>query len=123
MNTSECRRLLERITDGRLPFKPSFLHTVSKREIVVRVFRNLKNVFARSAELEDAIVMSGLILSWGPDETIEYRDRGLMRLEAQNLTGGISDLEEYLARAPDAPDHAVVLAELRHAHRIRSTMN
>lgn len=123
MDSTDCRDLLSQITDDRLPFDEDFLEPVTSRQIVLRVFRNLKNVYARSAQLEEAITMSDLILKWGPDETIEYRDRGLMRLEKQNITGGISDLEEYLARTPDAPDHALVLAELRHAHRVHRAMN
>lgn len=123
MDPDGCRDLLAHLTDRRLAFDTAFLNEVSDREIVVRVLRNLKNIHVREARFERAIVESSLILTWSPGDTGEFRDRGRMRLETHDLSGGIDDLEEYLVREPEADDQADVLRDLEHARHIRNTLN
>ncbi len=123
MDSEGCEQLLAHITDGRLPFSPAYLQPVGRRETLVRVFRNLKNIYVRQEQFRAAVRMCDLILAWAPEEWLEYRDRGLMRLHRQEIVKGISDLQEYLAQVPDAPDHAEILGHLQEAHRKRREIN
>lgn len=110
-----AKELLERLSNGRVAFEASFLEPVSVRRLVVRVLRNLKNVYGRREEPALAIAMSGVILAWSPGTTTEYRDRGRLHLEREDWSAGIDDLQEYIVRHPHASDRGQVVHQLQHA--------
>ncbi|MEZ4452457.1 MAG: transglutaminase-like domain-containing protein [Nannocystaceae bacterium] len=113
----ECRGLFEVAVAGRLPFDERYLQPASTRYVLTRMLQNLKFVHLREGETERAITTLDQALALTPDSNDLRRERGLLRLRARDLRGGISDLEEYLVRAPTARDAAMIRLSLVDARQ------
>ena len=97
------------------------LEPASNRGILVRVLRNLKGLYAEQGDLERALRCSDRLLRLAPAEALEWRDRGLMYLQAGYAAGARSDLARYLQLMPNAADASEVHAAQAEAEA-RSTV-
>lgn len=93
----------------------SLLVPASEAEILVRMLRNLKNVYLQRKELENALAMLDLILFIMPGLHDEQRDRGLIYLRLDCYRAALTDLEAYLAAASNPRD-----AESVRGHVLRA---
>ena len=93
----------------------------SKRDILGRMLRNLKNTYIERGDVAHALAAVERIMLVEPDNIPELRDRGLLRERLGQLHGALEDLDRYARLAPRAADlpqirqHARDLAE-RLAH-------
>lgn len=80
------------------------LTSAGKKEILVRMLRNLKAIYSHTEEFSKALSMVNRILLIMPDLAEERRDRGLIydRLECGHAA--LEDLQRYLESRPDAGD-------------------
>ena len=86
------------------------LAPASKREICVRILRNLKKIYMESGERDKAIGAISLILVADPDSATEWRDRGLLYREIEAYRAALTDLSRYLELTPDTQD----IGAIRH---------
>ncbi|RTL39372.1 MAG: tetratricopeptide repeat protein [Burkholderiales bacterium] len=91
-----------------------FLRAASKRQILARMLRNLKEVHRAARDLKRQLAVHHRLVVLLPDDPAERRDRALVRDALGDVAGAAEDLDFYLSRQPDAPDAAAV-----HAHRQR----
>lgn len=116
VDEARCRRMVEEMHNGQLPFSPSFLRAVSKKQILSRMLQNLKGIYAKANDhfkLLGAIERALLI---NPDSTAETRDRAMACFSLKRYAEARTGFEEYLRREPEAADAArikTLLAELR----------
>ncbi len=116
VDEDRCRQLIEQMYDGRMPFSLSFLHAVTKKQILSRMLQNLKGVYAKA---NDHFKLLGLIeraLMINPDAASEVRDRGLANFALGRYVEARKDFETYLRQLPEADDAARIkslLAEIR----------
>ncbi len=116
VDEDRCRQLIEQMYDGRMPFSLSFLHAVTKKQILSRMLQNLKGVYAKA---NDHFKLLGLIeraLMINPDSASEVRDRGSANFALGRYGEARKDFENYLRQLPEADDAARIkslLAELR----------
>lgn len=90
---------------GRAPSAvQNLLHRASKREILVRMLRNLKGIYRQQGELQRALESIDLILVIDPHLDEEYRDRGLLFHEVDYAPAALRDLRHYLVAKPEAED-------------------
>jgi len=89
-----------------------YLVPVSKRSIVVRLLRNLKNIYIEQQQVEKALVVVELVLSLIPDAADELRDRGMIYHHLDYIQGAVHDLNRYLELQPDSGERAVIEALL-----------
>lgn len=80
------------------------LHSASKREILVRMLRNLKGIYQEQGEVQRSLETIDLILTVDPHLDEEYRDRGLLFYEVDYAPAALRDLRHYLVAQPDAED-------------------
>jgi regulator of sirC expression with transglutaminase-like and TPR domain len=95
-----------------------YLEPATPRQIVTRVLRNLKAIYLQAGELEAALAASNRLLLVMPERAEELRDRGLLYARMECFRPAAADLQNYLRRAPDAPDATDMhekLVELKHA--------
>jgi regulator of sirC expression with transglutaminase-like and TPR domain len=85
----------------------------SKRAILARLVRNLKNLYAERGELERALAASDRILLLEPGAAVDVRDRGLLRARLGLLHGALEDLDRYARLAPGAADLPQIRREAR----------
>src|SRR5262245_51995630 len=89
----------------------------SKRDILGRMLRNLKNTYVERGDVALALAASERIMLIEPDNLAELRDRGLLRARLGQLHKALEDLDRYARLAPRAADlpqirqHARDLAE------------
>ncbi len=80
------------------------LASAEKKEILVRVLRNLKAIYLRADELSKALTVIDRIVLIAPDLADEWRDRGLVYERLECVRAALSDLQRYLELRPDATD-------------------
>jgi regulator of sirC expression with transglutaminase-like and TPR domain len=94
----------------------ALLSTAGKREILVRMLRNLKTIYLKRDELLKSLGIINRILQVQPDLPEEIRDRGRVYERLECFRPAVADLSRYLVLAPtadDAPDVQHSLVELR----------
>ena len=94
-----CRALLADMAGHDQPLVPRMLARASNRQILVRMLRNLKAIYARSRDFARALSTMDRILEVAPEATEELRDRGALKYEIGDAAGSVRDLERYLAAA------------------------
>lgn len=111
-------RLEEAYGEGSAPRDalPRLLTAAGKKEILVRMLRNLKGIYLRAEEHHKALTVTGRILMIQPDLPEELRDRGRLHERLECFRAAVQDYERYLAvepRAADAQEISARLFELR----------
>ncbi len=76
----------------------------TKRSILTRILRNLKNTYMESEQLEAALAAIERILLLDSVASEELRDRGLLRARLGQVSAALEDLERYARLAPQAAD-------------------
>lgn len=99
----EAQSLLDRVYGGLVRLQPEFLEPAGKKDILVRLLKNLKAIYLNAGEDEKALAAIERILLLRP-VAVELRDRGMLLARAGRAAEAVADLEEYLAQAPDATD-------------------
>jgi len=90
---------------------------VSRREILIRINRNLKRTHLRREDIAPAIRASERILLLDPTLAEERRDLGRMLIAMGNVEAGTAELAHYLVERPTAPDAWQLYGELERLKR------
>lgn len=83
---------------------PRLLTPASKREILVRMLRNLKGVYLQKNDFPRALNAIDRIVLVDPTLATEFRDRGAVQQRLGHLQAATQDFRRYLQMAPQAPD-------------------
>ncbi len=113
LNEADCFTLAHVPASRQQAFKQEFLRPVTKKALLYRMLLNLKLIYAGLENWAAAYKTVDLMLTIRPNEPGELRDRGLLAYRLKRLQAAISDLTEYLFRAPDSPDAARIKQQLR----------
>jgi regulator of sirC expression with transglutaminase-like and TPR domain len=98
----------------------AYLQPAHPREILVRMLRNLKALFADQQRWRNLLAVQKRLVIVLPDEVSEVRDRGLAYANLECPQAALQDIEVYLAQRPHAPDAEALrerLPDLREAGR------
>jgi regulator of sirC expression with transglutaminase-like and TPR domain len=90
------------------------------REILVRMLRNLKALFAEHPDWQQFLNVQKRLMILLPDDMNERRDRGLAYAHLDCPQAALQDIEAYIAAYPDAKDGEKLrslLPDLRAASR------
>jgi regulator of sirC expression with transglutaminase-like and TPR domain len=104
MSTQDCQQRVADISNGRLPFKPSFLLPVDPRQILSRMLRNLKGIYLAQADFASALSIVEKLILLNPSAIEEVRDLGVIHYYAGHKLKAIGCLERYLRLKPNAED-------------------
>jgi len=99
------------------------LITASKREILLRMLRNLKAIYLRSNDLDNAIAIMNWIVVADPGQATEIRDRGLIYQELECSRAAVLDFERYLELDPDSSDSDGIRSRIIELRRNVSLLN
>ena len=81
-----------------------FLVRAGKKEILVRMLRNLKAIYLHQEEFAKALAVVQRILLVLPDLAEELRDRGLLYERLECAQSALQDYKRYIELEPYAPD-------------------
>jgi regulator of sirC expression with transglutaminase-like and TPR domain len=86
------------------------LRPASAKEVLVRMLRNLKNIYIQNQQAEQGLMIVELILRLVPESPDELRDRGMIYHHLDYSPAALADLNRYLELVPDGPERPVVEA-------------
>jgi regulator of sirC expression with transglutaminase-like and TPR domain len=113
VDAEDCQERLDTIYGGQAPLTDVHLRPVSTREILARLLRNLKGIYAQAGLYRRALSIIERILLVAPGAIEERRDRGALLAQLGQYPQAINDVQAYLKRAPDAPDAERVKEQLQ----------
>jgi regulator of sirC expression with transglutaminase-like and TPR domain len=113
LNLEACRRLFETSTGDQTSFDASMLAAGTKRQMIVRLLRNLKGLYVGTQDLDRALRTVELLLAVTPWDLDEIRDRGLIFLALGRFGEAQSDLQAFVEHAPPGEGRNAVEATLR----------
>ena len=96
LNEHDCRLLLKRHTGSEAAWEPALLARATRRQILVRMLLNLKQLYVRWRSFPQARAVSDLLLTLAPSAVTELRDRGLLAYYMNDFPAALKDLEHYL---------------------------
>lgn len=91
---------------------PDWLNPTPPRAILARMLNNLRNTYIEQQAWDQAISVVEHLGQLQPDLPDHLRDLGLLHYRNQSPRRAFSLLEEYLTRAPNAPDAADIRARV-----------
>jgi regulator of sirC expression with transglutaminase-like and TPR domain len=107
LDIADLQQRVKLLRDGVEPPKAvviAMLAAASKKEILVRMLRNLKEIYSRRKDWQKVLYAIDRIISVMPELAEEYRDRGMMYLKLECARAALFDLQAYLKMLPDARD-------------------
>ncbi len=99
------------------------LVAASKRQILLRMLRNLKAIYLRRHDLDNALAIMDWIVVADPGHAAEVRDRGMVYQELECFRAAMSDFERYLELDPDGNDNEAIRSRLIELRRSVSLLN
>ena len=105
LDHAELERRLQHVTTPKEKWNLERLLTpASKRDIIARMLRNLKNIYVNSEDYARALRIQNLLLDVQPDAPQEVRDRALLHDKLDHLRAAVADYQMYLLLAPESDD-------------------
>ena len=101
----------------------SLLVSAGKKDIILRMLRNLKAIYLREHELDKALAIMNWIVAAAPAQALELRDRGMVYHELEAFRAAQSDFEQYLRLAPAAEDMDDIRQRLIELRKVTARLN
>jgi regulator of sirC expression with transglutaminase-like and TPR domain len=99
LTTADCADRVRQLYGNSLRFSPELV-TMSRRDIVTRMLRNLKGCYLRKGDLLRALRAVEWTVLADPRQPEELREMGLLRYRLGDLRGAAADLERFIEQAP-----------------------
>lgn len=113
LDHGELERRLEHVATPKEKWNLEKLLTpASKRDIIARMLRNLKNIYVNSEDFARALRIQDLLLEVQPDAPQEVRDRALLHDKLDHMRAAVADYQMYLLLAPESGDHERVAGRI-----------
>lgn len=94
-----------------------------KKEILVRMLRNLKGAYLRRERYEKALSAVDQILLIQPDLPDEIRDRGSIYQHMECFRAALENFQRYLSMRPNAGDSPDIHRRIAELNQIVATLN
>jgi len=123
LTKEDCRtRLQERYGDA-VEFNDRLLARATNRQILWRMLNNLKDIYLKGHAIDKCLSIVDMMLMVDSEDLIQFRDRGLLRLQLRQFDGAGRDLEHYLQHSPNAEDREEIENHVKELKRFRAMMN
>ncbi|HEY8554406.1 MAG TPA: tetratricopeptide repeat protein [Burkholderiales bacterium] len=119
------QRLRDRFGEENAPRGPlaPLLQAAGKKEILVRMLRNLKAIYLRDQRYDRALTVLDRILLIAPDLAEEVRERAQLYERLECFRPALADLRRYLSLNPTDPNAADLHRRLIHLERMVARLN
>ena len=108
VHEEDCRRMIELTTGGTVPYDPSMIRSLGKRDMIARLLFNLKVACLKARDDRGALSAIERLLVLHPEDPPELRDRGLLLYRLDRYREASASLTAYLRVRPQALDREVV---------------
>jgi regulator of sirC expression with transglutaminase-like and TPR domain len=113
VDADDCQERLDTIYGGQAPLTDAHLQPVTTRDILARLLRNLKGIYAQAGLYRRALSIIERILLVAPHAVEERRDRGALLAQLGRYAEAVVDVEAYLTDARNPPDAERVTEQLK----------
>lgn len=117
LEAADCFVLSREAAQMEMEPDARWLEPVSKRNLLLRMLRNLSAAYTGRGHTDKAIEVINLLIEANPDSPDEYRQRGILQTQAGRLAAANQDLARYLelAKTPDERERAQAeVHQIRH---------
>ena len=123
LTREDCRkRLVEQYGDA-VEFNDRLLARATHRQILWRMLNNLKDIYVKGEVIDKCLSIIDMMLMVDSEDVIQFRDRGLLRMQLRQFEGAGRDLQHYLKHSPNAEDREEIENHVKELKRIRAMMN
>ncbi|HLL74369.1 MAG TPA: transglutaminase-like domain-containing protein [Pyrinomonadaceae bacterium] len=123
IDREDCQQLLDSLYGGQIALAEEHLRASAPREILARILRNLKGVYAQGRRFRCALSVVERILLVEPDAHAERRDRGALLGQLGRYNEAAAEMLAYLQAEQDAPDAALVQEQLKKLRLQAAALN
>jgi regulator of sirC expression with transglutaminase-like and TPR domain len=119
------QRLQDRFGEENAPSAPlaPLMQTAGKKEILLRILRNLKAIYINNQNHPKALAVIDRILVIAPDLAEEVRDRGQLYERLECFRPALIDLRRYMALNPADPEAGDLHRRIVELERMVSRLN
>jgi regulator of sirC expression with transglutaminase-like and TPR domain len=121
ISEDDCQELLDGLYGGQITLMREHLRAATNREILARILRNLKAVYAQANRHRRALAAVDRVIVLDPEARDERRDRGALLAQLGRYGEAVAELETYLSRA--VPDADAVREQLKKIQAQMSMLN
>ena len=119
----DCKKRLVAMYGDAFEFHDRFLGRATTRQIIWRMLNNLKDIYVKGHAIDKCLSIVDMMLMVDSEDLIQFRDRGLLRMQLRQFDGAGRDLQHYLQHSPDAQDREEIENHVKELKRIRAMMN
>jgi len=101
----------------------AMLVAAGKKEIILRLLRNLKAIYLRGQKFDRALPILDWIVATAPDQPSELRDRGMIYQELECSRAALADFERYLDLSPGCDDRDQIRSRIVELQRQSARLN
>jgi regulator of sirC expression with transglutaminase-like and TPR domain len=108
LGPEDCFALAREVAQVEIEPDRRWLAPVNKRDLLMRMLRNLSAAYSSRGQTDKAIEVLNLLIRANPDSPDEYRQRGILHTQAGRLGAAKQDLAHYLdlAKSPEERERA-----------------
>lgn len=99
--SQDCQEQMAQTYGRTVELKAAYLEPVSSHQFLARMLTNLKYIYLNQNQLQKSLAAVERVLLIFPDAQ-ELRDRGILYYQLGRWDEACQDLEDYLARSPQA---------------------
>ena len=123
LTRDDCRRKLHELYGNAVEFHDRLLGRSTNRQILWRMLNNLKDIYVKGEVIDKCLSIIDMMLMVDSEDVIQFRDRGLLRMQLRQFEGAGQDLQHYLKHSPNAEDREEIENHVKELKRIRAMMN
>ena len=109
--------------DHARQYLPRVIAPVSRREVAMRILRNLKGIYERTNDLERQLIVANRMAALDPKDAAVLRDRGHVFTRLECYQAAYRDYLHYLRLAPSAKDAADIQKRIDRLRPIATRLN
>ena len=109
--------------DHARQFLPSLTRAASRREVAMRMLRNLRGIHDRRNDLARLLVVGNRMVALDPEDAAALRDRGHVLVRLECFQAAYHDYLHYLRLAPLARDAADIQERVDRLRPIATRLN
>lgn len=126
LSLADLQQRLQQLYGGETSAKAkvaAMLETASKKDVLVRMLRNLKAIYLHYNQMRQALSAVDRILLIAPAEVHEVRDRGAIYQKLECFRAALTDFQRYLEAEPGAEDGDAIRERIIELQRSAARLN
>lgn len=119
----DCFELAREVSQVEIEHDRKWLAPVTKRDLLLRVLRNLSAAYASRGQTDKAIEALNLLIRANPDSPEEYRQRGILQTQAGRIVAAKQDLARYLELVKSPEDRELAQQQVHQIQHWIASLN